>query len=103
MTVATQIRAQIRSLYAQRGIRHEQTLKPTRMALTRRSRGRVGFGDTTYARTDDLHFHFVGRQFPAKSRKSLPQNPVMSAQHDVPLRELRLGHVGEHVLEFTFC
>ena len=59
--VVTQIQAFRFDNFTRRGIGTNVEANQNRVGCC--CQGSVGFGDTTYAGTDDLHFHFVGRQF----------------------------------------
>ena len=64
--------------------------------------GRVGFGDTTYAGTDNLHFHFVGRQFQQGVGDRFHRALHVRFEDDVHFVNFAFGHVGEHVLKLRF-
>ena len=98
--VVTQIQAFRFNYFTCRGI--STYVEANQDGVGRRSQGSVGFGDTTYARTDDLHFNFVSRQFQQGVGDSFHRTLYVCLQDDIHFVNFAFGHVGEHVLEFRF-
>src|SRR5699024_7152615 len=96
--VVTQIQAFRFNHFTCRGI--STYVEANQDGVGRRSQGGVGFGDTTYARTDDLHFNFVSRQFQQGVGDRFHRTLYVCLQDDVHFVNFAFGHVGEHVLEF---
>ncbi len=63
--------------------------------------GGVGFGDTTYARTDDLHFTSSVDSF-SKESEIASTEPCTLPSGRYSLRELRLRSCWRTFLEFRF-